>query len=168
MSARPPGKLDRRPTARNGGGGFLAVVLLSSFATQAFGQGGAISVVSPNTTTQGTTGLTVTFTLTAPPPLPLASDTPDSITIGSLTGTAPAWNGSQASAVFDIPAGETPGTKDCTVVFPPLGGNPQGPRWNATDGFTVTVGADSPPFIVTGPQSQIVQPGGFLGHGLGY
>lgn len=136
----------------------LAAVLLSGFAAQAIGQVGTISVVSPNTATQGTTGLTVTFTLTAPPPLPNPSDTPDSITIGLLAGTVPAWNGSQASAAFDIPADEAPGAKDCTVVFPPLGGNSQGPQWEAADGFTVTVGPDSPPFIVAQPQSQIVQP----------
>ena len=145
MKTRTYRALSLRPAGRCLGGVLPAAVLLCLLATRVSAQVGDITLVSPDSATQGATNLTVTFTLTALPPLPQPGDTPTSITIGSLVAADPAWNGSQASAVFTIPAGESPGAKNCTVSFPPLGGHPEGPSWAAAGGFTVTGDTALPP-----------------------
>ncbi len=89
------------------GFGFIALTLLT--AGPAFGQGGQITAVSPNSAFPGTSGLTVTFTLpNSTPPTPPAGILPDSVTIGSISGTSLTHSTlDTVTAVFDIPAGES-------------------------------------------------------------
>jgi hypothetical protein len=55
------------------------IFLLAGLAVPAFAQ--SISAISPNSAAQGTTDLTVTFTLSGP--VPAAAATPDRVTIGT-------------------------------------------------------------------------------------
>ena len=86
----------------------------------ALGQGLAneILTVSPEWAPPGTNGLTVTFTLdTDAPPAP-PSGMPTSVMIGSISSIStsrPATN--IVSGVFNIPAGESLGAKDCVITF---------------------------------------------------
>jgi len=112
-----------------------------------------ISDVSPNTAPQGATDLSVSFTLAEPPPLPPEQVQPQSATIGSISAKSLVRNGAIVTAVFDIPAGETPGPKTCTVQF-------DRPSYTAVNGFTVTVAGDTPPVITGQPASRMVAPNG--------
>ena len=153
---------DAEPAGRSGGLAILATLLICSLSGSAFGQSGTISNVSPSSAPQGASALTVSFTLTTPPNLPPSSETPDSITIGGLSGTSLEWNGSVATGTFDIPVSEAVGDRDCTVSFPAPPGQTIGPSWSLQDGFTVTPGADIPPSIISHPASRTVQPGAIV------
>lgn len=102
-----------------------------------------VTAVSPNQAEPGTTGLTVTFTIPdTTPPTPPSGVLPDSVTIGSISGSSITHSSlDTVTAVFDIPAGEAEGTKDCVVTFT----TPQGTaEFTKTDGFTVgSAGASS-------------------------
>jgi len=141
--------------------GVLACGLVLLSAGPAFGQAtNQITAVNPDAAAQGTAGLVVTFTLdTDAPPAPPAGVLPDSVTIGSLSGTS-VTHPSQyiLTAAFDIPAGELAGPKDAAITFsPPTGGTLV---FSKADAFTVTPGGDTPPVIVQQPESQTVPPGG--------
>lgn len=140
--------------------GFSVLVVLSISVGAARGQAtNQITAVDPNTAPQDTTGLLVTFTLdTDSPPAPPAGVTPDSVMIGSLSGTSVTHTTQYTiTAVFDIPAGEPTGSKDATITFSP----PEGTlTFSKANGFTVTAGADTPPSITQHPQSQTAPPGG--------
>lgn len=116
-----------------------------------------IIAVSPNSAAQGITGLVVTFTLdTDEPPAPPAGVIPQSVTIGSINGTSVTHSSQyELTAVFDIPAGETIGAKDMSIIF-------ETPvdtlEYSMPGGFTVTEGADTPPSITGQPQSKTVMP----------
>ena len=155
------GMREAAPVARGRGGGraVVAALLMCSAVGSAFGQSGSISSVSPNSAPQGTTGLTVSFTLTSPPNLPPSDITPSSITIGTVSGTSLGWDGSVATGAFDIPFSEEIGSKDCTVTFPPPPGQSSDMIWSLSGGFTVTAGADTPPSISSQPQSKTVHAG---------
>jgi len=150
-----------RTTPTRWGIGALVLAVLSLSPGSAFGQAtNEITVVDPDSAAQGTTGLLVTFTLdTDSPPAPPAGELPDSVMIGSLSGTSVTHSSQYiVTAVFDIPAGEPTGPKDATITFvPPEGGTLV---FSMADGFTVTAGADMPPSITQHPQSQTVPPGG--------
>lgn len=95
--------------------------------------GPALASVSPGSGTRGTS-VRVTFTLggMAPP----ANVQPTSASLGTLTGTALARNGTQVSATFNIPANATPGPVTAAVVFPgpPGMGNV---TFSLANGFTI-------------------------------
>lgn len=115
-----------------------------------------ITTISPNSAAQGTTDLTVTFTLDGN--VPPADAPADNVTIGTISGTS-VTRPSQyvVTAVFEIPSDEAIGTKDATVTFvPPMGDSL---IHSMTDGFTVTVMSDTAPTITTQPQSQAVRIG---------
>ncbi len=160
MRARAFDSLRRREQREFRAAWGLAAALLASIAfggTPVAAQN-QITTVSPNSAVQGTTGLLVTFTLdTDVPPAPPAGILPTSVTIGSLTGTS-ATHSSQyvVTAVFNIPAGETPGAKDCAVNFTTPNGSL---TFSKTGGFTVALPPNSPPVITRHPQSQTVSVG---------
>ena len=135
----------------------LAMLFLS--AAPAFGQAtNQITSIDPNTAAQGTTNLLVTFALdTDSPPAPPAGVMPDSVMIGSLSGSSLTHTTQYViMAVFDIPSGESVGAKDAAITFSP----PEGTlTFSITGGFTVTAGADTPPTITQQPQSQTAPPG---------
>jgi len=136
---------------------FLAVFALS--LASAYGDlYNEIPAVSPDSAVQGTTGLTVTFTLDSDTPsAPPAGILPQSVTIGSLSGSS-ITHASQhtVTALFDISAAESPGSKDVTVSFEtPF----ESLVFSMAGGFTVTEAADTPPSITSQPQSQTVSPG---------
>ncbi|CAA6676462.1 MULTISPECIES: DUF1566 domain-containing protein [unclassified Lentimonas] len=91
-----------------------------------------VTEVSPDQADPGTTGLTVTFTLPdSTPPTPPVGQTPTSVTIGTISGTSiTRVSFDTVTAVFDIPADETEGSKDVAVIF-------SGPTLTKTAGFTV-------------------------------
>ena len=99
----------------------LGVLLL--WVGSAFGQGGLeneILSVSPEWAPPGTNGLIVTFTLDTdgPPPPANLSNMPTSVMIGTISCVStsrPATN--IVSCVFNIPAGESLGAKDCVITF---------------------------------------------------
>ncbi len=98
----------------------FALAGLCAFANPAAAQvANDILTVSPASAAQGVSSLTVTFTLdTDLPPPPPAAVLPDSATIGTLSGTSLAHPSQYVvTAVFNVPAGETVGAKDATVVF---------------------------------------------------
>lgn len=135
----------------------LLVAVLGSLVLAPFAaaQTGTISTVSPASAVQGTSNLTVTFTLASPPPVPPVDVVPASVTIGSLGGTSIAHpTATTVTAVFSIPLAETAGAKDCTVTF-----SSPAISYTKSGGFTVTVAANSPPSIVQSPQSQTVAVG---------
>jgi hypothetical protein len=133
--------------------GFLALPLLASPALAQ----GTISTVSPSSAVQGTSNLTVSFTLTAPPPVPPAGIAPASVAIGSLAGVSVTHSAQYVvTAVFTIPLPTPAGAKDCTVSF----STPNGTiTFTKTGGFTVTAAPNTPPSIVQHPQSQLVSAG---------
>jgi len=140
--------------------GLLALAMVSFSSRSAFGQAtNQITDLAPNSAAQGTTSLLVTFTLdTDAPPAPPAGVMPNSVMIGTMSGTS-VTHPSQyiVTAVFDIPADEPTGPKDAAITFlPPEGGTLV---FSMADGFTVTPGADMPPTIIQHPQSQAVPPG---------
>jgi hypothetical protein len=102
----------------------------------------SITAVSPNQADPGTTGLTVTFTLPdSTPPTPPAGVLPDSVTIGSISGTSMTHSTlDTVTAVFDIPSDEAEGAKNCVITFT----TPQGKLlFTKTGGFTVGQAAES-------------------------
>ena len=128
-------------------------------ATSAFGQAtNQITAVSPNSAAQGTTNLLVTFTLdTDVPPAPPAGVMPNSVMIGTLSGTS-VTHASQytVTARFTVPSGESTGAKDATITF----STPNGTLvFSKAGGFTVTAGTNMPPSITQQPQSQTVPTG---------
>ena len=138
----------------------LMLVVLSLPAGSAFAQDtNQITVIAPDSAPQGTIGLLVTFTLdTDSPPAPPAGVMPNSVMIGSLSGTS-VTHASQyiVTAVFNIPSGQPTGPHDATIAFTTPNGTL---TFSLADGFTVTTGADTPPSITQHPQSQTVPPGG--------
>ncbi len=143
------------------GAGSLVLAVLSCFSGSAFGQAvNEITSINPNYEAQGTTNLLVTFTLdTDAPPAPPAGVTPDSVMIGSMSGTSVTHTSQYiVTAVFNIPAGEPTGPKDAGITFvPPDVGTLV---FSMAGGFTVAAGGDMPPSITQHPQSQTVPPGG--------
>lgn len=150
-----------RQSGHSGWGVRLFVLVVLSVSTgSAFGQDtNQITVVDPNSAAQGTTSLLVTFTLdTDAPPAPPAGVMPDSVTIGSMSGTSVTHSSQYTlTAVFNIPGGEPTGSKDAMITFT----TPNGTLvFSMAGGFTVTTGVDTPPSITQHPQSQTVPPGG--------
>lgn len=138
--------------------GFHVVAVLGLSAVSAFGQAtNEITLINPDSAAQGTTMLLVSFTLdTDVPPAPPAGVIPDSVMIGSLSGTSVTHTSQYTvTAIFNIPSGEPAGPKDATITFSP----PEGSLvFSMTDGFTVMAGADTPPSITQHPQSRTVPP----------
>jgi len=119
-----------------------------------------ITSVSPDTATQGTTGLTVTFTLDAAstPSVPPADAPADSVMIGTIAGTSVSRPSQYVlTAVFDIPSDEAVGTKDASITFSPPMGDPL--VYSISDAFTVTVMPDTTPSITIQPKSQAIKIG---------
>jgi hypothetical protein len=105
--------------------GLLLAAFLIAFHGTAFGQiTNQITQISPDNAPPGTTGLLVTFTLeTDFPPPPPAGDGPQTVMIGSLSGTSIAHTGpSSVTAIFTIPAGELAGARDVAITFAIPGG----------------------------------------------
>jgi len=98
-----------------------------------------ITQISPNTAQPGTTSLLVTFTLdTDFPPPPPAGDGPQSVMIGSISGSSITHiSQSSVTALFTIPAGEATGTKDVTISFSVPGNTLV---FSLAGGFTVGTG----------------------------
>ncbi|MCB2155050.1 DUF1566 domain-containing protein [bacterium] len=124
-------------------------------AATALGEG--VATVTPDSAQAGTSALTVTYTLTeTPPPPPI-----DAPLVGAAIGTISGTNVTRVdtynvSALFNIPAGETPGTKDATVTF----GGPSGNVvFSKANGFTVTGAANSPPTITADPVTRSIVEG---------
>lgn len=130
----------------------LLLFVLIGLAGSASAQ--TITAVSPNAAPQGTSGQTVTFTLSGM--VPPADIPPDSVTIGTLTGTSVAHPSQYSvTAVFDFPFSVDPGTKDATVTFVDPFQNLE-LNLSMSDGFTVTAGADTAPTITEEPSSATV------------
>jgi PKD repeat protein len=114
-------------------------IALFGTATRCAGQStNQIVSLSPSSAAQGSSGLTVSFTLDtdAPPPPPTAV-LPTSIMLGTLVGTSIAHPISNiVTAVFSIPGGEALGAKNATVTF----GSPA-PTFFKAAAFTVSAGA---------------------------
>lgn len=99
----------------------FGLALTFMVAVSALGQSmtNQITAVSPASAAQGTSGLTVTFTLdTDAPPAPPAGVLPASVTLGAIAGTG-ITHASQYSvtAQFAIPAAEPVGLKDAVIAF---------------------------------------------------
>ena len=120
--------------------GCLALLLLAA-TVPAFGQSAnQITTVSPAAAAQGTSGLTVTFTLeTDAPPPPPAGVMPTNVSLGTLIGgnvTHP--NQSTVTATFNLSASEPIGWKDATVMFStPIGAL----TFSKSSAFQVTAGS---------------------------
>ncbi len=113
--------------------GCLAFALL--VAASALGQ--TITAIAPTSAAQGTANLLVTFTLGSNPPPPPIGTLPTSATLGANTGSTLARPGQYTvTAVFNIPASETIGSKNATIVFP----SPPG-TFTGTAVFQVTAGS---------------------------
>ena len=147
MSARMNNKcgtlveLGRTESWRSGGlrwlPGLLLAAFLLAFHGMAFGQfTNQITQVSPDNASPGTTGLLVTFTLdTDFPPPPPAGDGPQTVRIGSMSGTSITHTGpSSVTAVFSISSGEPGGARDVTITFAVPGGTLV---FSKVGGFTV-------------------------------
>jgi len=116
----------------------LAAFLLAAVQGIALAQfTNTITAVSPNTAPPGATNLLVTFTLeTDFPPPPPPGDGPQSVVIGNLSGTSITHTTvASVTAVFNIPAGETPGARDVAITFAVPGGTLV---FSRTGGFTVS------------------------------
>ncbi len=110
----------------------FAILLVT--AMPVFGQ--TITGVSPSTAAQGAANVFVTFTLGSNPPPPPIAILPTSVTIGTNTGSALARTGLYTvTAVFNISASETVGSKNATVVF-----SAQPGTFTGTAVFQVTAG----------------------------
>lgn len=96
----------------------------------------SITAVSPNSADPGTTGLNVTFTLPdTTPPTPPVANTPNSVMIGSISGTSiTRVSLDTVTAVFNIPADEAEGAKDCVITFTVPAGEV---AFTKSGGFTV-------------------------------
>ncbi len=121
---------------------------------------GQITSVNPASAPQGTTGLTVTFTLdsSAMPPVPPSGVMPRTVTLGSISGTSFDHSSQYTvTAEFDIPGDEAVGAKDACITFL----TPQNTtlEYTLAGAFTVTGGSDMPPKIYQQPQSQVVRIG---------
>ena len=109
-----------------------------------------ILAINPDSATQGTVALTVSFTLdTDSPPAPPAGIMPTSVTVGSISGTSVTHSSQYTvTAVFTFAVSEPTGTRDVSIVFP----TPQGTlTFLMTDGFTVTPGEPTPTITPGGP-----------------
>jgi hypothetical protein len=137
----------------------MATALVLASGTALAQNTNQITEVSPNADVQGTTGLLVMFTLDSDtPPPPPSGVMPDSVTIGTISGTYVTHSSQYTvTAVFDIPAGESVGTKDVAISFTTPNSTL---TFSSADGFTVTAGADAPPSITQQPQSRTSPPGG--------
>ncbi len=123
-------------------------LLLISVPIQAQSTNEIIEIV-PVSADSGTTGFLVTFTLdTDTPPAPPAGVMPDSVTIGSLTGTSVTHTMQYTiTALFDIPVSEPTGDKNVEITFTV----PEGTLiFYQNSGFTVT-GGQLPTATPTGP-----------------
>lgn len=132
----------------------VLTALILSLAAVSFGVENQITSVTPDQASQGTISQTVTFTLdTDVPPAPPAGVMPQSVMIGSISGTSVTHSSQYTlTAVFDIPSNEALGSKDVNITFT----TPQGFSlvFSKAGGFTVISGADMPPTITQHPQSQ--------------
>jgi hypothetical protein len=140
-------------------GAFVFIALQAGFAYSQ--DTNEITVISPNSAAQGTTNLLVTFTLdTDSPPAPPASVVPQSVAIGTLNGTSVSHVSQYSvTARFNIPSGESVGTKNATITFT----IPNGALiFSMENGFTVISGANMPSSVTQNPQSQTTTPGGLV------
>jgi hypothetical protein len=80
-----------------------------------------IGTVNPNTGTEGTT-VSVSFTLSGAM-LPPAAATPTAVTIGAVSGSSVAYDGTAVTASFTLPAGTT-GAQNVSITFPAPAGQP--------------------------------------------
>lgn len=97
----------------------LAIVAIAAIASASGQSSNQITAVSPATAAQGTSGLTVTFTLdTDAPPAPPAGNLPTSVLLGTNVGSS-VTHASQyvVTAQFNIPPFEPLGSKDASVAF---------------------------------------------------
>ena len=122
----------------------LATVLLTTLVVMLRGTALAhfsneITQVNPASAAQGTNDLLVTFTLdTDFPPPPPAGDGPQSVFIGSISGTSITHTSQSAvTATFNIPEGEPTGAKDVAIAFAVPGDTLV---FSIVGGFTVTSG----------------------------
>lgn len=89
--------------------------------------------ISPNTAQQGAPAVVVTFTLSPTPPAPGIAVPIQSAKLGGIIGTNLSRpTTTTVTATFNIPGGETPGTRDVTLTF---AGGYLGVK---TAGFTIT------------------------------
>ena len=98
--------------------GFLTELLMASAVfAQSVNQ---ITAVSPTNAAQGTSGLTVTFTLdTDSPPAPAAGILPTNVSLGTITGSSFTHTSQYlVTAVFNISNSEPVGYKDASIIFP--------------------------------------------------
>jgi PKD repeat protein len=115
--------------------------MVAFLATEsAFGQNvNQITAISPATAAQGTSGLTVTFTLdTDSPPAPPAGNLPTSVMLGTNVGTSVTHTNQYAlTAQFNIPPFEPLGYKSASVAFTTPNGTL---TYGISSGFQVTAG----------------------------
>jgi len=120
--------------------GFFVLLLLP--AVPVSGQNSnSITAVSPISAVQGTSGLTVTFTLNSSgnPPPPPAGNMPTNVALGDMTGSS-ITHASQytVTASFNISATEAVGYKSASVVF----SGPNGAlTFSLASAFQVTAGS---------------------------
>ena len=137
----------------------LALCLSSSAGLGQVNETNEVTVVTPASAAQGTTGQLVTFMLdTDFPPAPPAGVSPVSVTIGGIIGTS-VTHATQytVTALFDIPISAATGAKDATIMWITPGGGSV--VFSKAAGFTVTAGADTPPTITSDPLARSVAPG---------
>jgi PKD repeat protein len=119
----------------------VGVVLTLLVAASAFSQSAnQITAVSPTNAAQGTSGLTMTFTLdTDSPPAPPAGVMPTNVMIGTMAGISVTHSSQYTvTAMFNISASETVGYKDAAIVFP----SPNGPlTFSKSSAFEVSAGS---------------------------
>ena len=128
---------------------FITPLLLA--AGHAFGQ--TITAVTPTSAAQGTANLLVTFTLGSNPPPPPIATLPTSVMIGTNTGSTLARTDLYTvTAVFNISASETVGSKNATIVFPAPPGTFTGTAvFQVTAGSGVVAGFTAAPTSGTAP-----------------
>jgi len=117
-----------------------------------------VTSVTPNSASQGTTDLLVTFILDAETAELPPSDAPvDQITIGTEEGNSLTHNNTVVTGIFSFAFDEIVGAKDVAVTFvpPPDQGGPL--VFTLTNGFTVTEMPDTAPTISTQPASKSVR-----------